>query len=714
VATGATSTGAGGTGKTSWGRRIAALPSGRRTKWAVLVFWLIVIALLGSLAGKLMGAEKNDSSAYLPASAESTQALNLLDHFTAKNLNPAVVVYVRPSGLTPADRAKVVRDARTFAALPHAGQVIGPVPAKDGKAAEILIEAHLGYSNAITNFVNKLNSVAGSGDPGLHAYVTGPAASAADSVKIFKGIDSTLLYATLAVVIVLLLLTYRSPILWLLPIISAGVALTTSEAFIYLLIQHAGLVVNGQSAGILVVLVLGASTDYALLLVARYREELRRHEDRHEAMAIAMRRAGPAIIASGLTVIAGMLCLLAADSADISGLGPVAAIGIAVGLLAMITLLPALLVITGRWVFWPYKPRYGSADPTSHGPWARIGQRIARRPRSVWILTAVILAVFSLGLIGFRFGTLTQAQSYRGTPSAVAGEKVLAAHFPAGSGQPVQVIGKATATAPLRAALASTTGISSVAPPQVRGDLVLLQGTLTTPPDSQAAYATVTRVRDAVHAVPGADAKVGGATAINLDVENYAIRDRNVIIPLVLVVVLIILALLLRAVVAPLLLIGTVILSYFGSLGISAVFFKYVFGFAGADNSMPLFAFVFLVALGIDYNIFLMTRVREETIKSGTHRGMLAGLAATGGVITSAGLILAGTFATLGTLPLVILTEVGFTVALGVLLDTLIVRSVLVTALTLDVGRHMWWPSKLARPRAEESVTPPVQLTRAQ
>jgi putative drug exporter of the RND superfamily len=714
VATGATSTGPGGTGKTSWGRRIAALPSGRRTKWAVLVFWLIVIALLGSLAGKLMGAEKNDASAYLPASAESTQALNLLDHFTAKNLNPAVVVYVRPSGLTHADLAKVTRDARTFAALPHAGQVIGPVPAKDGQAAEILIEAHLGYSNAITNFVNKLSSVAGSGDPGLHAYVTGPAASAADSVKIFKGIDSTLLYATLAVVIVLLLLTYRSPVLWLLPIISAGVALTTAEAFIYLLIQHAGLVVNGQSAGILVVLVLGASTDYALLLVARYREELRRHEDRHEAMAIAMRRAGPAIIASGLTVIAAMLCLLAADSADISGLGPVAAIGIAVGLLAMITLLPALLVITGRWVFWPYKPRYGSPDPTSRGPWARIGQRIARRPRSIWILTAVILAVFSLGLIGFRFGTLTQAQSYRGTPSAVAGEKVLAAHFPAGSGQPVQVIGKATAVAPLRAALASTKGIASVSPPVVRDGLVLVQGTLSVPPDSQAAYATVNRVRDAVHAVPGADAKVGGATAINLDVENYAIRDRNVIIPLVLVVVLIILALLLRAVVAPLLLIGTVILSYFGSLGISAVFFKHVFGFAGADNSMPLFAFVFLVALGIDYNIFLMTRVREETIKSGTHRGMLAGLAATGGVITSAGLILAGTFATLGTLPLVILTEIGFTVALGVLLDTLIVRSVLVTALTLDVGRHMWWPSRLARPRAEESVTPPVQLTEAQ
>ena len=443
--------------------------------------------------------------------------------------------------------------------------------------------------------------------------MTGPAASAADSVKIFKGIDSTLLYATLGVVIVLLLLTYRSPILWLLPIISAGVSLIAAEAVIYLLVVHEGLVVNGQTAGILVVLVLGASTDYALLLIARYREELRRHEDRHEAMAVAMRRAGPAIFASGLTVIAGMLCLLVADSADISGLGPVAAIGIAVGLLSMITLLPALLVITGRWVFWPLRPRYGSQDPTAAGPWARIGSRIARHPRRVWIVTAVLLAVASLGLIGFRFGALTQAQSYRGTPSAVAGEKVLAQHFPAGAGEPVYVIGQARDAAPLRAALARTRGIAAVSPPEVRDGLVLLQGTLAVPPDSQAAYTVVSRVRAAVHAIPGADAKVGGSTAINADVQHYAIRDRNVIIPLVLVVVLVILALLLRAVVAPLILIGTVILSFGAALGLSALAFRHVFGFAGADNAMPLFAFVFLVALGIDYNIFLMTRVREET-----------------------------------------------------------------------------------------------------
>ena len=697
-----------------WAHRIAGLPSGRRTKYGVLLFWVIVIALTGSLAGKLMGAEKNDASAYLPASAESTQALKLQDHFTSPNLNPAVVVYVRRSGLTPADLAKITSDARKFGTLKHAGQVIGPVPSRDRQAAEVVIEAHLGFSSAITNFVNDVHSIASSGDPGLHAYVTGPAASAADSVKIFKGIDSTLLYATLGVVIVLLLLTYRSPILWLLPILSAGVSLIAAEAVVYLLVVHEGLVVNGQTAGILVVLVLGASTDYALLLIARYREELRRHEDRHEAMAVAMRRAGPAIFASGLTVIAAMLCLLVADSADISGLGPVAAIGIAVGLLAMITLLPALLVITGRWVFWPLRPRYGSDDPTARGPWARIGSRIARHPRRVWIVTAVLLAAASLGLIGFRFGALTQAQSYRGTPSAVAGEKVLAQHFPAGAGEPVYVIGKAQDAAPLRAALARTRDIAAVSPPQVKDGLVLLQGTLAVPPDSQAAYTVVTRVRASVQAIPGADAKVGGATAINLDVQNYAIRDRNVIIPLVLLVVLIILGLLLRAVVAPLILIGTVVLSFGAALGLSALAFQHIFGFAGADNSMPLFAFVFLVALGIDYNIFLMTRVREESLKSGTHRGMLAGLAATGGVITAAGLVLAGTFATLATLPLVILTEIGFTVALGVLLDTLIVRSVLVTALTLDIGRHMWWPSRLAARRDDDAAAEPSeQLSRA-
>jgi putative drug exporter of the RND superfamily len=682
--------------------RIAAWPGGKRTKWLVLVFWLVIVAVAGPLAGKLMGAEKNDPSAYLPASAESTQELNLQSKFVSKNLNPAVVVYLRPSGLTPADLRKAAADARAFAALPAVhGRVSGPIPSADHKAIETIVGADLGYNSNISGFVNNLRTTAARGDPGIQVHIAGPAASAADEVKIFKGIDSTLLYATLAVVIGLLLLTYRSPVLWILPIASAGVALSAAEAVIYLLTKH-GLTVNGQTAGILIVLVLGASTDYALLLVARYREELRRHEDRHQAMAIALRRAGPAIIASAATVIAGMLCLLAADSADISGLGPVAAIGIAVGLLAMITLLPALLVIFGRWIFWPVRPRYGTPEPTTRGFWARAGGLIARHPRRVWVVTALLLACGSLGLIGFKVGTLTNAQSFRGTPESITAEAVLARHFPAGAGEPVAVIGNASRAAAMSHALAATPGIDTVARPEVRDGLAYLQGTLASKPDSAAAYTTIDRARTALHAIPGASAKVGGGTAVNMDVEHFAQRDRNLIIPLTLIVVTIILALLLQSIVAPLILIGTVILSFGAALGVSALVFKHLFGFAGADTSMPLFAFVFLVALGIDYNIFLMTRVREEAKRSGTRQGALTALAATGGVITSAGLVLAGTFATLATLPLVILTEIGFCVALGVLLDTIIVRSVLVTALNLDVGRHMWWPSRLARQTCPE------------
>ena len=685
----------------SGGSRLVAFVCGRRSKYLVVVFWVLVVAALGGLAGKLQGAEKNDASAYLPSSAESTQELNEQNLFQSKNLNPALVVYVRDSGVTAADLQKAKADARYFASLPAVdGRVAPPVVSKDHKAIQTVVGADLGYNSDIGGFVTNVKNTASKDSAGLSVYVGGPAASAADQIKIFKGIDTTLLYATLAVVIVLLLLTYRSPVLWLLPILSAGVALTVAQAVIYLLTQHANLTVNGQSEGILVVLVIGASTDYALLLIARYREELRRHADRHEAMAVALRRAGPAIIASGLTVVAGMLCLLAAESNDISGLGPVAAIGIGVGLIAMITLLPALLVVFGRWVFWPIRPGYGSAEPTSRGVWSRVGRAIGRRPRTVWLVTAILLGIGALGLIGFKIGPLTVAQSFRGTPSSITAQNVLAEHFPAGSGEPVQVIANAGSAGQVRAALAATDGVASVTPPAIKDGRAFLQATTTMPPDSQAAYTLVDKVRTTVHAIPGADAKVGGGTAINKDVESAAAHDRDLLIPLILGVVLLILGVLLRAIVAPLVLIATVVLSFASALGISALFFKHVFGFAGADTGMPLFVFVFLVALGIDYNIFLMTRVREESIRSGTRRGALTGLAATGGVITSAGLVLAGTFAMLSTLPLVEFTEIGFAVALGVLLDTIIVRSVLVTALTLDIGRHIWWPSRLANPES--------------
>jgi putative drug exporter of the RND superfamily len=695
--------GAGADQARSGGSGLIAFVCGRRTKYIVVVFWILVVAALGGLAGKLQGAEKNDASAYLPSSAESTQELNQQNLFQSKNLNPALVVYVRDSGVTTADIQKAAADARYFASLPAVnGRVAPPAVSKDHKAIQTVVGSELGFNSDISGFISKVKGQATTDNAGLSVYVGGPAASAADQVKIFKGIDTTLLYATLGVVIVLLLLTYRSPVLWLLPILSAGVALTVAQAVIYLLTQHANLTVNGQSEGILVVLVIGASTDYALLLIARYREELRRHADRHEAMAVALRRAGPAIIASGLTVVAGMLCLLAAESNDISGLGPVAAIGIAVGLIAMITLLPAVLVICGRWVFWPVRPGFGTPEPTSRGIWSRVGRAISRRPRMVWVVTALLLAGGAAGMIGFKFGTLTTAQAFRGTPPSIAAQNVLARYFPAGSGEPVEVISTASTAGQVRTALSGTPGIASVTKPVIKDGRSFLQATMTPAPDSPAAYTLVDKVRTTVHAIPGAQAEVGGGTAIQKDVESAATHDRNLLIPLILVVVFVILGLLLRALVAPLVLIATVVLSFGSALGISSLFFKHVFGFAGADTGMPLFVFVFLVALGIDYNIFLMTRVREESIRTGTRRGALTGLAATGGVITSAGLVLAGTFASLSTLPLVEFTEIGFTVALGVLLDTIIVRSVLVTSLTLDIGRRIWWPSALARPGRPE------------
>ncbi len=682
-------------------RKIAEIPAGSWTKWVVVGFWVAVLVVMFPLSTKLMGAEKNDAKAWLPASAESTKVLDVQSHFQSPNVYPGVVVYLRASGLTAADRAKAAADARKFAGVPGAvpGQIVGPIPSADGQALQTILQVNLGakgFADA-NKAVDAIRAITTSNANGLVSHVTGPLGNAADNNNVFKGISGTLLYSAVAVVIVILLITYRSPVLWLLPVISSGVALIIAQAVIYLLAAHAGLTVNGLSAGILEVLVFGASTDYALLIVARYREELRRHDRRHPAMAEALRRAGPAIIASAATVVVALLTLSVAELNSTKSLGPVLAIGVAVGMFVMITLLPALLVTFPRGVFWPYRPAYGSAEPTHRGMWARVGWSIAPRARITWITTAVILGVLALGLTGLKANGLTNAQSFRGHPDSVVGQSVLAEHFPAGAGTPVIVIGNPSAAAQLRSAFAATPGITSVTPPQIRAGYAYLQGTLTAPPDSQAAYATIDRVRAAVHAVPGANALVGGSTAIGLDVKQASAHDRNVVIPLILVVVFVILGLLLRALVAPLILTATVVLSFAAALGVSAFFFNHVFGFGGADTSFPLFVFVFLVALGIDYNIFLMTRVREEAIKRDARHGAIVGLAATGAVITSAGFVLAGTFAVLATIPATQLTEIGFAVAFGILLDTIIVRSVLVTALNLDIGRWMWWPSKLAR-----------------
>jgi RND superfamily putative drug exporter len=666
----------------------------------------VVFLAAGPLAGKLNSAQKNDASAWLPKNAESTQVVDLAKPFTPSDVFPAVVVYERPGGISPADQAKVVADTKRFPSIQSVtGQIIGPIPAKDGKALQVIVPIKVSDTTGwetLPTVVDGIRSVATADANGIGVYVTGPAGYGASFSDVFSGFDSTLLYITAVIVITILLVTYRSPLLWLLPVACVFVALTAAQAVIYLLARHAGLTVNGQSAFILTVLVFGAGTDYALLLTARYREELRRHADRHEAMAVALRRAGPAIIASASTVILSLLCLLVAELNSTKSLGPVMAIGVAVGLCAMITLLPALLVIFGRWMFWPLRPTLGSAEPTERGLWARIGARMAPRPRIVWVVTTLVLVAIAVGATGLKASGLQSVDSFRGKPEAVTGEQVLARHFPAGAGSPIQVVGKADAARQLQSTLSSTPGVTNVTRPAVKDGVAYLEGTLTTSTDSQASYDTVDQLRSSIHAIAGADGKVGGSSAVNLDILRANRHDRNLVMPIVLVVVLVILGLVLRAVVAPLLLVATVLLSFAATLGVSTLAFNHVFKFAGADPSFPLWTFVFLVALGIDYNIFLMTRVHEESRRHGTRRGALIGLAATGGVITSAGVVLAGTFAALGTLPLVFITEIGFTVAFGVLLDTFIVRSVLVTALNLDVGRHIWWPSKLYQKRDVE------------
>ena len=690
----------------SYARRV----SSPRLKWVILVAWLVLAAAAAPLAGKLADVQENDIAAWLPGEAESTQVIQAQSRLGSDpDVFPAVVVYERSSGLTEQNQAAVAEDAQSFGELDALdGEVTGPIPSDDGQALELIVPLNVGPDGweAIAPIVDDIRTTASDGPDGLDAYVTGPAGNAADSQEAFAGIDGALLFAALGVVIVILLFTYRSPILWVLPIFSAVIALFCSQAVIYLFARYADLTVNAQSASILTVLVVGAGTDYALLLVARYREELRLHADRHEAMTEAVHRAGPAVLASGGTVVLGMLCLVASEMNSTAGLGPVAAIGVAVTLLVLMTLLPALLVICGRWVFWPVRPSVGSAEPTATGFWARVGDRIRPRPRTTWVVTSALLLIACLGVLKLHPDGLTQAEGFRGTPESIEGDAVAAEHFPAVAGNPVYVVTTAADADAVAGAVAADNGVVSVDPPQVTGDDALITATLADSWDSQAAAQTIQDLRAALDDVGDGQAIVGGNTAVNLDVENASQRDNRVVIPLIMLVVLVVLGLLLRAVVAPLVLIATVVLSYGAALGLSALIFDWTLGVDSTDASFPLFVFVFLVALGIDYNIFLMTRVREEAADHGTRRAALIGLSATGGVITSAGLVLAATFAVLGTLPLTFLTQLGIAVALGVLLDTLVVRSVLVTALNLDVGRWMWWPSKLAH-RLDEPELPP-------
>lgn len=677
-----------------------------RGKFIVFAAWLIAIfAIVGTnLPGKFTDAEENESTSFLPGDAESTKALEITERLQDGEVAPTVIVYRRDGGLTPADRQEIARDTaqlndvtRDYDNTTPFGR---PQVSEDGTTALVANQiTGTGESDDIIDPIEDYRAAVseeGRFPDGLQVKVAGPAGVSADAIKIFENINGTLVGAAFLLVIVLLIVIYRSPLFWFFPIIAVVFAEIATRGFGYLLTEI-GVTVNGQSSSIMSVLVIGAGTDYALLLVARYREELRRHEDKHEAMQLALRTAGPAIIASGLTVSIALLSLTLAKVNGTAGLGPTGAAGVLVAIVAMLTFLPAVLTIVGRRPFWPFIPRYAEHPEDEHGVWRRVGQRVALRPRRVAIGGIALLIVMSLGLLNFSTG-LTQGNSFRDSVESIEGQELVAQAFPSGQAAPTDIVlqDRAQVAAVVRAAQ-GVEGVAQVTPRPVEEGPpgVLLNAFLELDPYSTEAFDVIPELRTAVRSV-SPDALVGGPTAVEADLREASTDDTLLLIPLALVIVFVILVVLLRAIVAPLLLIATVVLSFLAALGVGAIVFDVIFDFPGSDTSLPLFAFIFLVALGVDYNIFLMARVREESLKHGTRDGMLRGLAVTGGVITSAGIVLAGTFAVLGVLPITFLTQIGFVVAFGVLLDTFIVRSVIVPALVLDIGRKVWWPSSLA------------------
>ena len=695
------------------GRWFAELPGGRRTKWALLGVWLVIFFAMGPLAGKFEDAQENDPADYLPAKAESVKAIEELEEFPSGDIADAITVFHRDGGLSPEDRATIAETRAQINAERRegVGETRAPVASDDGSTALLItpITVEDGTNEAAELLVDATDDIKADleGLPeGLEAKVTGPAGFSADAIDVFGQIDGTLLYATALLVLILLIIIYRSPIFWLIPFFSVILAEVTSRGMGYLLAET-GVTVTGQSGGILPVLVFGAGTDYALLLVSRYREELRRHEDKHAAVKVAMRKAGPAIVASGLTVMAALLTLTLAEVTGTSGLGPIGALGVGLAMISMLTILPALLAITGRRAFWPFIPRVGSegVDET-HGLWSRIASWVGQHTRRVWIGTTALLLVLCLGLT-YLNTDLTSGNGFRDDVDSVQGQELVEEGFPAGANSPTNVVvTDDSKLAAVRDAVAGAPGVAELSPNEEVGPTgTKLELTLEEDPLSTQGFDLIPGIRDAAQDAGGDDVLVGGPTAEEYDLRQSSVRDNRVVVPIALILVFLILAALLRAVIAPLVLIGTVILSFGAALGLGSFFFENVFDFPGMDPSLPLFAFIFLVALGIDYNIFLMARVREESLAHGTREGTLRGLAVTGTVITSAGIVLAGTFSALAVLPLVGLTQIGFTVATGVLIDTFIVRTLLVPSLVLEIGDRVWWPSALATIAAKAGRT---------
>jgi RND superfamily putative drug exporter len=686
---------------------LASFVTGRRTKWLVLLGWVVLAFALAPLGGKLADVTNDETSSWLPASAESTEVVELLgDRFESGQTLNALLVYEREGGLTGADRARIARDAERAAdVVPVTRPPVGPVYSKDGSVAltTLLVPDD---SDKAADWGGELRDAIGEGGDGLGVYLTGDLGFNADAEEVFGAIDSKLLGATVLLVLLLLGAIYRSPIIAVIPIVVVGFAYAVAQGLVYLYAES-GATVSSMGTGILVVLMFGVGTDYCLLLVSRYREELHLHEDKHDAMRRALTRSGPAIFASGVTVCLAMLVLLVAETGSTHALGPVSAIGVAAAFTAGITLLPALLTIVGRRGFWPrrgavaYDPDHAGFG--REGAWRRVGNRVLQRPALALAVTVALFAAGGLGLLAYQ-ENYSITSFFKQQTDSVDGFAAMERGFPSGTSAPMTVLveretGRVTAAdaAEVRRRLADAPGVASVGDVQQRsrdGAIASIPLVLDSDPYASAALERVPDLRQRLDDLgPGVRALVGGGTAINYDYDASTGRDLKLIVPIALLAIGIVLALLLRALVAPLVLIASVVASFFGTLGISILFIRHVVGDAGVDNSLPTFAFIFLVALGIDYTIFLMSRVREEARRHGTREGMLRALAATGPVITSAGLILAGTFSVLMTLPVTFTFNLGFLVALGILLDTFVVRTIMVPAAVELLGDRIWWPS---------------------
>ncbi|NDO78848.1 MMPL family transporter [Kocuria indica] len=708
---------------------------GKRPGWVrwlipvVLVLaWLGVMGVGGPTFGKLSDVVSNSQADFLPVDSQATQVQDRLGEFQDSDGVPAIVVMESEDEITPRQLRAIGTNAQALGEIKDVLEVSPPIPSEDGKAVEIiaLVSSEADTGTVVEHLRERL---AEDTPEGLSVAVTGPAGLVADLSAAFAGIDGLLLIVALVAVLVILVIVYRSPLLPFLVLLTSVAALCGAIITVYFLARQGWIDLSGQTQGIMSIVVIGAATDYGLLYTARFREALHHTPSRWTATRMAWKGTVPAVLASGTTVIAGLLCLLFSALTSNRGVGPATAMGVVFAILAGLTLLPALLALFGRVALWPKMPRVDenpetheqAMNPYDHkGLWPAVARLVDRRSRAVWLVCAVVLGAAAVGASQLDADGVPQSEFVLGESEARDGLAVIERHFPGGAGDPVYVLAPQEDAQAVAERLSQDDDVASVvftaqdspsgtlpyptpqggplanAEPTVSDGDVLIQATLTYASDSEEAQATVTRLRDDLAGITP-DAKIGGTTAVQVDTIAASERDRALIIPIILVVILLILMVLLRSILMPVLLIATTVLSFFSALGVATLVF-HLMDINQADPTVPLFSFVFLVALGIDYNIFLMSRVREEVVTAGHRKGVLAGLITTGGVITSAGIVLAATFAALAVLPILFLVQLAIIVTIGVLMDTIIVRSLLVPALALDIGPRSWWPSRVGTP----------------